>query len=205
MANIKGELRKRVKCAVMMEEEFQDYADSVSITICFPKKMQKRSQGVYYSTLPTTQSTSSALSINLPLELSTGRDGILQDSAFNHCIMDLVYKRGNHPISVYGLMLQEAAEKMPENEVFEYIKDDITDWIDKFCDGEPIAREKLIEEVSGWNIFHSYPKNALVSVNNSFSVDSIIYQYLASEIERKEDFLSWCKKYQKEICQLNMV
>ena len=203
--NIKNELRKRVKCSVMTEEEFQEYVESISITICFPKKMQGRIQGYYYSTLPTTQSTKSALAINLPLELSTGRNGILQDSDFNHCIMELVYQKRNHPLSVYGLMLQEAAENMPDNEIFEYIKDDITEWIDKFCKKEPTAKEQLIEEVSEWNIFHSYPDNALVSISDSFSVDSIIYQYLASGIDNTEDFLKWCQKYRQEFYWLNMI
>lgn len=202
---IKGELKKRVKCEAMTEEEFQDYVGSISITIGFPKKIQKRISGCYYSTLPTLQSTASSLFINLPLELSTGRDGLLQDSAFNHCVMDLIYRKGDHAVSVYGLMLQEAAENLPEKEIFEYIKDDICEWLDQRSEGNPTTRSKLVEEVSNWNIFHSYPDNALVSLRNSYSVDSVIYQYLDSGIESKNDFLNWCQKYKQDISHWNMI
>lgn len=194
---IKESLRKRLKCKAMSDIEFEDYINNINITICFPEKMEKKVEGVFYSTLPTKTVTNSALFINLPLELTTGRDAVLKGSTskYNECIFDMVFRCGTQSKSVYGIMLEEAAENMPDKEVFEYIGPTIIDWISNLSNGNGSKANSLRIEMQNLKLFHSYPDHKLVSLNDGYSVDSVVYQYLVSGVPRKNDVENWIKQH----------
>ena len=207
MEIIRKSLKQRRKCKAMSKWEFEDYINNIDITICFPNKMEKKVEGVYFSTLPTRTGTNSSLFINLPLELTTGRDAVLQgdSSPYNKCIMDMVFRCGPGMKSVYGMILEEAAEQMPEKEIFEYICADITNWLDDLSKGDSNTNTSLKKELWNLKIFHSYPGNKLVQLKGSYSVDSVIYQYLVSGVEIKIDFERWVEKHYAPSSGMNMI
>lgn len=205
ISGITDELRKRTKCSVMTEAEFQDYINNISVCICFPRKIDGKINGMFYSTLPTSNSTSSALFINLPLELNTGRDSIMKDSPFNNCVMDIVFLKRNNKKSIYSLMLEEAAAQLNENQIFEYLKDGIDEWLTVHSSQDPERRRKLVDELSGLKIFHAYQEKQLVSLKESYSVDSVIYQYLNSGIEAENELSEWLHHHYPETATMHMI
>lgn len=128
--------------------------------------------------------------INLPFELTTGRDEILEDSIYNRRIMDMVFGCKKDSLSVFGCILQQIALDLPDKEVFEYIKDNISGWIDLISveDGDKLLHRKELEQLL---LFHAYPDNELVSINQSYSVDRVIYQYLHTSDDIKHDIEEW--------------
>lgn len=204
---IRESLRKRLKCKAMTDVEFEDYINNINITICFPEKMEKKVEGVFYSTLPTKTVTNSALFINLPLELTTGRDAVLKGSTskYNECIFDMVFRCGKQSKSVYGIMLEEAAENMPEKEIFEYIGPGITNWISNLSEGNESKANSFKNELQNLRLFHSYPNNKLVALNDSYSVDSVVYQYLVSEAPRRNDIERWIKQHYIPANKMHMI
>ena len=189
----------------MTEEEFQDYINGIAVSICLPRKIDGKINGMFYSTLPTSNSTSSALYINLPLELNTGRDSIMKDSPFNSCVMDIVFQKRKNKKSIYSLMLEEAATQVNDNQIFEYLKDGIDEWLTVHSSQDPEGRRKLVEELSGLKIFHAYQEKQLVSLKESYSVDSVIYQYLNSGIEVENELSEWLHHHYPETAIMHMI
>ena len=169
--------------------------------------MEKKVEGVFYSTLPTKTVTNSALFINLPLELTTGRDAVLKGSTskYNECIFDMVFRCGKQSKSVYGIMLEEAAENMPEKEIFEYIGPGITNWISSLSEGNESKANSFKNELQNLRLFHSYPDNKLVALNDSYSVDSVVYQYLVSEAPKRNDIERWIKQHYIPANKMHMI
>jgi hypothetical protein len=189
----------------MTEAEFQDYINDIAVSICFPRKIEGKINGMFYSTLPTSNSTSSALFINLPLELNTGRDSIMKDSPFNSCVMDIVFLRRNNKKSIYSLLLEEAAAQVNDNQIFEYLKDGIEEWLTVHSLQDTEQRRKLVEELSELKIFHAYHEKQLVSLKESYSVDSVIYQYLNSGIQAENELSEWLHKHYPETGMMHLI
>lgn len=190
---IRSDIKKRKKCEVMSDKEFDDYINGLTISICVPLDLTNKVEGVFFSTLPTTDKTRLSMFINLPFELNTGRDEIQKDLPYNRRIMNMVFSCPKNSLSVFGRILQQIALELPEKEVFEYIKEDIAGWLDFISvdDDDKLLHREELERLS---LFHAYPDNELVSINQSYSLDRVIYQYMRTSDDIKHEIMQWLHK-----------
>ena len=208
-SSIAEDLRKRTKCSVMTDDEFQTYIDNINIRVCFPRKLSRRdvqkNMGCFYSTLPTETLTHLSLHINLPLELTTGRNNVLQESPYNKRIFELAFHGIPEGKSVFGHILETAALELPEQEMFLYFGDGVDEWTEYVSYGYEIKKRRMLSELKGLRILHAYPDNALISVEGSYSIDYVVYQYMLRVDSVQIDFRSWSQSHCKEISGMNLV
>ncbi len=129
----------------------------------------------------------------------------MKDSPFNSCVMDIVFQKRNNKKSIYSLMLEEAAAQINDNQIFEYLKDGIDEWLTVHSSQDLERRRKLVEELSGLKIFPAHHEKQLVSLKESYSVESIIYQYLNSGIEAENELLEWLHHQYPETAMMHMI
>jgi hypothetical protein len=77
----------------------------------------------------------------------------------------------------------------------EAIEDPSEDWISNLSNGNGSKANSLRIEMQNLKLFHSYPDHKLVSLNDGYSVDSVVYQYLVSGVPRKNDVGNWIKQH----------
>lgn len=191
---IRSDLKSRTKCAVMSETEFDEYLKELTISVCIPRNASKKVEGVFFSTLPTTSKTELSMFINLPFELTTGRDEILEDSVYNQRIMNMVFGCSGNRKSVFGDILEQAAIDLPDKEIFEYINDNIAGWINLVSNTEQ-EKESHKRELERLALFHAYPNGELVSIGQSYSIDRIMYQYLQASDDITYDVEKWLHQH----------
>ena len=204
--NIQNDLRTRMKCQAMTDEMFEEYLRNISVSVAFPKSIEKKIEGTYFSTLPTTTPTDLALYINLPLELTTGRDEVLEDgSAYNRRVFEMLFNSEEGGLSVFGSILQKAAKDMPDKEVFEYLKDDIAAWISKVSGKNERIMKRHKDELRQLLLFHAYPNGELISLNESYSLDHIVYQYIQNSDNIRNDIEEWMHQHSDECMNLRLL
>lgn len=188
--NFIADLRTRTKCKVMTDTEFNEYVEKLTISVLIPRKVHTI-KGRFFSTLPTKQSTFTELFINLPLELSTGRDEILAKSDFNRRIFEMVFGMQFADKSVINYILERFAMDHPDIEIFRYLAGHEQEYIQMIEEKTGCPMEDQKQAFDGLKIFHAYPSDKIVSLNPSFSLPSIIYSYIYSGSEIRNNIRVW--------------
>ncbi|MGN1020536.1 MAG: hypothetical protein ACI4O7_09170 [Aristaeellaceae bacterium] len=188
-------LRTRTKCAVMSTTEFDHYIRQLTVTVYIPRKAQ--GNGVYYSTLPTAMSSGCAMFIDLPLELSTGRNEVMADSSFNHAVMQMLYDPTGARCSVMSCLLACIAREHPACRLYEAIPQ-VNAYLDAAAAFNRDARGAIREELYQLPIVHTWHDNALLPVSRIFTAPGIVYDYMHEVKERTEVYDAWLRAQHPE-------
>ena len=177
--DVKSNLKTRRKCALMTPEEQNSYIDGLSVDLCIPRKINEsnKGKGCFYSTLPTENPLNSTVFINVPLELTTGRDGIIEDSKYNKAIFRLLFCSSEGSPSIFNRLLEYLADKNRELFMLNCIMPNVIDFVNVICNLTEEEHEVINKGLEKLRIFKAYDNEELVSLESSFSVDRIIYQY----------------------------
>ncbi|MGN1191427.1 MAG: hypothetical protein ACI4S0_02040 [Dorea sp.] len=193
----KSELRKRRKCKVMSKLEFSRYCDSLSITLCIPKKVtEAHKEGGIFSTLPTDDKMHAAIYMNIPLELSTGRNEMMKDSDFNKQIKKLLFLPTSSSVSILGYMMETMATEFSDVDIYQYVKNTISEFL-TFIAIEPENRKDIISEMAKLKIFHCMNSNELISLNDGYALPGILYKYRLFVQTPIQDIETWCNDKKK--------
>lgn len=188
---IKAELKKRKKCSVMSEDEFEKYVTSLPMSVYIPKKKENVKSGVLYSTLPTSRTIGASFYINMPIELSTGRNEILDESAFNKAIWKIVFERDGSSYSVMNYLLCNIVARCSDLDLYKYFNGNIDDYIDLISAGNEERAALFRKEIDCIPIFRSYPDGKPVALCSAFTAQDIVYEYLYSDVEKKTNYVQW--------------
>jgi hypothetical protein len=189
---LKVELRKRKKCALMNDEEYNTYISKLPISLYIPKEMQRDSRGRLYSTLPTSKLVGANMFINIPLELSTGRNEILEGSTFNQAIWKVVF--GSDDISVYSevnYLLCNLMARFSELDIYRCFSGNVDEYISMISQGNEDDAIVKRRQLSILPLFRSYPSGKPVSLCSSYTAEKIVYEYLYSDVKPKKIFDEW--------------
>lgn len=193
----KSELKKRRKCKVMSDLEFSRYCDSLSVTLCIPKKVTEgHKDGGIFSTLPTDNKMHAAIYMDIPLELSTGRNEMMKDSDFNNQIKKLLFLPTVSSASILGYMLETMAKEFSDVDIYQYVKNTISEFV-TFIAMEPENRNAIITEMAKLKIFHCANSDELISLNDGYTLPGILYKYCLSVQTPICDIETWCSAKKK--------
>ena len=139
--SIKEELKTRRKCRIMSPEEADQYINSLTIEVCIPKNIgDDAGKGCFYSTLPTERSLYASIFINVPLELTTGRDGIVDNSKYNNTIMRMLFgpfinenDREDFYTAIFYRMFETMADENRNLFMLDYISPKLEEFINILC------------------------------------------------------------------------
>lgn len=209
---IKKALKTRKKCELMeSDEEKEEYINQLSFEIYIPKNINKtnRGKGCIYSTLPTEEKTHSSLFMNIPLELTTGRDGIVNDSEYNKTIKKMLfepYKNGK--MSIFQHAIQRIAIENDDIFMLDYLTDasgkfkGLMDLISLDCEG---VRERNKEAFHYVDMFRSYKTNEPVALCKCYTVDEIIYKYINSVDNPTNDIVDWIQENSDSVEEKSLI
>jgi hypothetical protein len=188
-------LRTRRKCKAMTNFEFERYCDGLSITLCIPKKVtEAHKNGGIFSTLPTTNKMHAAIYMNIPLELSTGRNEMMKNSDFNQQIKKMIFSSLTAGHSLLGFILEKMATELPDIDIYQYFKNTLSEFLN-FIAIELENRNERVNEFAALKVFHCMNSNELISLGEGYLLPGIIYKYMLSVAEPKKAVESWlCEK-----------
>ena len=200
-------LKTRRKCALMSPEEQNSYIEGLSVDLCIPKKIKEnnKGKGCFYSTLPTETPLKSTVFINVPLELTTGRDGIIEDSEYNKAIFRLLFGSSDENSSIFNKLLEYLAEENRELFMLSYIMPNVADFVNVICNLTGEERKAINKGLEQLCIFKAYGNEELVSIESSFSVDKIIYQYLKDVPNQVRNIREWMQENSAEAEKLKLL
>lgn len=204
---LKAELKKRKKCAVMNEDEYNHYISNLPISVYIPKEKQPNNRGKIYSTLPTSKDVGANIFINLPLELSTGRNEVLEGSAFNQAVWRVVF--GSEDISVYSavnFIFCNLMARCPDLDIYKYFNGNVDDYISMISQGNETDAAVKRKQLDILPLFRSFPDGQPVALSGAYTADRIIYEYVYSEIEPIKPFDDWVssKPGNEKLCLLSL-
>ena len=196
MEAIRKQLKMRKKCSLMTADEQNDYINSLSVEICIPRKISEDNfgKGCLYSTLPTEKELFSTVFINVPLELSTGRDGIIEDSDYNDAIFKVLFSATDNQQSVFNRLLEFLADKHRELFLLNFIMPDVEKLMERIMHLSGINEEEVRNSFERLMVLPTYNDEELVSMETSYSVDRIIYAYLREVQHPVNNIEAWMKE-----------
>ena len=195
LQEIKKNLRTRTKCTVMSDAEFDSYLNQLVVSVYMPKK--PNNDGTFYSTLPTAQKTGCSIHVDLPLELSTGRNEIMHDSAFNNTIMRMLYYPDSARYSIIGYALASIAKDNPDCRVYDYFQN-MDAYISAVAGDNLEGQEIIKSELRNIPIVHTYEQNSLVSVGQIYTAQKIVYDYMHDVKENITRYDVWLRNHHLE-------
>lgn len=192
---IKKDLKTRRKCRLMSPDEQEEYVDSLSIEICIPKRINdsNRGKGCFYSTLPTEEPLFASVFINVPLELTTGRDGIVEESEYNKTVFRTLFTTDEECPSVFNRLFEVIADSNRGIFLLNYIMPDAKSFIETISVLTGEEEKAVCERFERLRILRGYGVEGPVSIAESYSVDRIIYQYLKDVQNSINDIELWMK------------
>lgn len=197
---IRKDFRQRRKCSVeaMTDEMLNDYIKGLSLSIAIPKNITK-DNGYFYSSLSTKDSTNMLININLPLELSTGRDTILENSVYNKRIFKLVFgTEYTYNTSVFYHILESLYRERIQ--IFKYIHKDINSFLNlvtKYTEEDIKIHYNIL---NGLYLFKQLSNGEDISLSLGYTVDDIMYQYVKNvDGVNVKDFEKWLSNNIKDI------
>ena len=192
---LKENLRTRKKCVVMSNAEFERYLQQLTVAVYVPRKIG--GNGLYYSTLPTAKVSGCSMFIDVPLELSTGRNEIMVDSRFNHTIMRMLYYPDGARCSVMSHLLSCIAKENSDCRLYEYIPN-----VDAYLSaiaGDSIEGKKAIRgELFNLPIVHIQNQTTLLPVSRIFTAPRIVYDYMHNVKESITQYDTWLRSNHSE-------
>lgn len=192
---LKENLRTRKKCVVMSNAEFEHYLQQLTVAVYVPRKIG--GNGLYYSTLPTAKVSGCSMFIDVPLELSTGRNEIMVDSLFNHSIMRMLYYPDGAQCSVMSHVLSCIARENSDCRLYEYIPN-----VDAYLSaiaGDSIEEKNTIRgELFNLPIVHAQNQATLLPVSRVFTAPLIVYDYMHNVKESITQYDTWLRSNHSE-------
>ena len=211
--SIKEELKTRRKCRIMSPEEADQYINSLTIEVCIPKNIgDDAGKGCFYSTLPTERSLYASIFINVPLELTTGRDGIVDNSKYNNTIMRMLFgpfinenDREDFYTAIFYRMFETMADENRNLFMLDYISPKLEEFINILC-SESGADSKAVKNMLGkTKLFEAYKSKKMVSLWESYAVDRIICLYLKEVQTSINDIDEWMKEQSEKVEGLALI
>ncbi|SEM19689.1 hypothetical protein SAMN04487770_12848 [Butyrivibrio sp. ob235] len=204
---LRGALKGRKKCELMQPDEQENYVDSISVEVCVPRKITEKNQGrgCLYSTLPTERCINSSVFINVPIELTTGRDGIIAGSDYNKAIFGALFIGEGGAPSIFVKMMELIAKENRELFMLNYLTphtDLLIEEISKLAD---TSEGDVKEELDNARLFRSYDTNEMVSLQESYSVDRIVYMYLKDVKECDIEISAWTHEHSSKADDWNLL
>lgn len=186
-------LKRRKKCELMQPDERDNYVDSINVELCVPRKLTDKNQGRghIYSSLPTECCIDASVFINVPLELTTGRDGIIAESGYNKAIFDALFLGIDETPAVFIRLLEMIADENRELFMLNYLTPNTREFAKKIGDLAGIGESAIMENLDSAKLFKTFDTDELVSLQDSYSVDRIIYMYLRDVKECNNDIIAW--------------
>lgn len=209
LERILEDLKQRRKCQSMYDEqEILKYLDELTFEMALPKKVgaKQAGKGCFYSTLPTKINLDVPMFMNIPLELTTGRDGKVDSSVYNKAIMKMIFKPyGDSEKSLFTLMLEEYARENQDVFMTDYFAGDFEKFLYEIADRDEDTKESIKESLNAAKLFVAYNLDEMVSLGDSFSVDRIICQYLLNVDSVNSEIFSWLHKHTKKVAEYSLI
>lgn len=187
-------LEDRRKKRGMNEDEFKNYVKSLSLSVCIPKKYDKNYSGRFYSTLPTKNNTGIAVNINIPLELTTGRDAIDKNSLYNKKLIGFLFDTPDTEISVFSYLLKKVSEEKNGIELINYIAgiDELTSWAEQITNGINVNIQHSIKwDLRYMPLLNAAGKETLISLDEGFCLDYIAHKFINNNPQNNELIQKW--------------
>ena len=194
----RDELKSRKKCLAMSEDEKKQYLDSLALEVCIPRVINdsNKGKGVFYSTLPTESRTYSTIFINVPLELTTGRDGIVDDSDFNKAVRRILFSTAFGTVPLFMRALEILADNNRGVFLLKYFSFDFKRFFEIFANED--ALDNICSVFRDLKLFETYKQKKMVSINEAYSIDRIISKYIEFIPNPSQDVYEWfeqnCRK-----------
>lgn len=200
-------LKTRKKCALMAPTEQDKYIRGLTVELCIPRRISEKcsGKGCFFSTLPTKDTLPSTLFINLPLELSTGRDRFKEDSTYNKTVFRILFATEGVSSSMFTRLLETLANENKDIFMLNYLNTNVkafAETISTLTGKAPAYVYKCLEHLK---ILKAYKKEELVSLANSYSADRIIYQYLREVRNCSYDIESWMQDNINDIINYSLL
>ena len=109
----------------MNDEEFDIYVSNLKIALYLPKRIPDEERGLFYCTLPTTKPVGAKFYINLPLELTTGRNEVLDNSAYNKAIWRILFRRDGTKYSIMNYLFCYLVRSYKDLELYDYFQGNV--------------------------------------------------------------------------------
>lgn len=207
--SIIDDLKQRRKCQAMSDEgAIDEYLDSLDFEICIPKKVKPMHErkGCFYSTLPTKIDIGVPIFMNIPLELTTGRDGKVDDSVYNAAIMEMIFNPvGEDNKSIFISLMEEFAEQNSDTFMLDYFTGDFSTFLYEIADHDKDRVEGIKDALDTARLFKAYESEEMVSLNTSYSVEKIVYQYLMTVANPENDVETWMSEHYDNVAELNLI
>lgn len=199
---LRSKLKTRRKCKLLSEDEKNNYIDSLMVELCIPKKVGKYvGKGCFYSTLPIECSLNATVFLNAPLELTTGRDGIVDSSCFNEAVMNTLFNPIECGCALFYNLLENIARENKDLSVIDYIVGNLGALVSTISDVSKAEENTIKGAFESLRIFRAYKSEKMVSLKESYSVDGIVCMYVAEMDNCKNDIDEWvqnhCDKVEK--------
>ncbi len=194
---LRRDLKTRRKCSLMDEDEKNRYVDSISVEICVPRRIteKNRGKGCFYSTLPIERKLYATVFINVPLELTTGRDGLIEESVYNDAIFRAIFSLEEEGASVFNRLFEKIADEHRDLFMLRYIMPEIENFTKTIADFLDEYPDYVFEGFECLRIFKAFGEDELVSLASSYSVDRIIYQYIKEVENTINDIVEWTEEH----------
>ena len=177
--DIRQRLKTRRKCSPMSEMEKEKYLETLQIEVAIPRHITKDNlgKGCFYSTLPTEKYLHTTAFINVPLELTTGRDGIIEDSEYNKTVLELLFVPYNSCPTVFRSILEIFASENKDVFMLDYIYPNTELFVETIASILGAEECVIYKELEKAELFQSYGSDDMVSIASGYSVDHILYLY----------------------------
>ena len=203
MYQIKEALKERRKCKAMDNpKKIDEYLESLVFEVCIPKNPTKVSarSGLFYSTLPTESSTESKLFMNVPLELTTGRDGIIDISPFNNKMKEMLFVPYTEDMpSIFTYVLESIVKDNAQLFMLNYIMGNLTGMINLLANDDDSAKEKVTKAFENVKLFRQHQTGVLACIADGYCVDSIICKYISTVKTPINDVSVWMKNHASNV------
>ena len=185
-------LKKRHKFEGLTDSELNYNINTLTFTLCIPKTKKKEEQFYIFSTLPTEDLSYLGMHINISLELTTGRDHINSGSEYNKAVFSMIFGTRYTSISMLGHVLAEIAEENNDLKIWKCLPINIENYVETY----DLEKKELLDEIGRWRVFHEYKTNSCVCLDDSYSIDEILYKYIRSvePEEIKNDIVEWVEQ-----------
>lgn len=179
-------VKTRKKLKDKSDEEIKTYLNKLHISVYIPKEInEKNKSGGVYSTLPTDLKFGSPIYINMPLELTTGRDDNLENE-YNKKIFERIFKDNDNDCVFNKIMNKLAQTINLENKcLLPYLTK-------KYSESEKrLLNIDLSENSKNIKFLKVYGTDELVSINEGYTLIAPLYEF----IERFDEGFDIVKEY----------
>ncbi|MBR3313101.1 MAG: hypothetical protein IKG18_03080 [Atopobiaceae bacterium] len=204
--SIVSRLLTRKKCRGMTKEEAAKYLESLAIEVCVPRRGRDGGGiGAFYSTLPTEEKTASDICLNIPLELTTGRNGIVESSQYNETVLSMVFSGDSGGQSMFVRLLEEIASEQRKLNMLDAFPNGVDEFAQSICEVSKADKQTIINGLAHARILRSWRDATMVSLVEACGVDVVIYRYINNVKREAGDIEKWMMCHSQKACARTLV